>query len=283
MADESTAPTLLKPIPDFATHERAAFGPIRLFDYIDTTDPTYGPVKFYAECEPGGVLPDGLICTLNGIFGGIPAANTEGNYRIAIIAENNESEPLIVAFTLTIKPALALEEPTSFANFKSEVWKALGDNLPLPELTEVMERPITPLEIYYLLERYAVLTIWNVNNLEAPSAKKLLEVKDNSEHYYIYDRGSCLVAAPKDLFSQKRTLEDAYKAARALAHEAYKRGWTIEFAGFNKMVRIAWIELQLEADKNQGKRLEILHYEPSEEDIRMYQQAAKVLSERPSV
>ncbi len=141
--------------------------------------------------------------------------------------------------------------------------------MPLPVMNDVVNRPVTPQEVYYLLQRWATLTIWDAYNLDAPSSKTLLQLPGASPHYAIYDCGSCLVAAPKDLYSYQRTLEDALQSARVLAREVYQRGWTIEFAGFNKMVRAAWVELQVLGDLHK-KPLEILHYTPTADDVRLY-------------
>src|SRR6202044_861685 len=118
------------------------------------------------------------------------------------------------------------------------------------------------------------LAIWDVYNLESAGDKIPLSLPGVSPYYQIYDRGSCLVGAPKDLFSHQRTLADALQTAKVMATEVYKRGWTIEFAGFNKMVRAAWIELQILGDR-QGKQLEILHYTPSAADINVYTAESK--------
>jgi hypothetical protein len=43
----------------------------------------------------------------------------------------------------------------------------------------------------------------------------------------------------------------------------------IEFAGFDKMVRSAWVELQLLSEQY-GKPLEILHYSASPGDVKIF-------------
>jgi hypothetical protein len=148
------------------------------------------------------------------------------------------------------------------------VWEALGKNQPMPDMADIFNLPITTNDIYFLMQRFASLAIWDVYNLESPGDKVLLNLAGSNPHYNIYDRGCCLVGAPKDLFSHQRTLADALQTARVMANEVYKRGWTIEFAGFNKMVRAAWVELQL-LGSTSGKFLEILHYSPSVSDIRL--------------
>ena len=270
-------PVLIKPILPQVVNEGAAFGPFNLNDYIQSPNEESGKVVFLAELADGNALVSGLICTSSGIVSGIPAVGTQGNYEVMIIAENDSGIPLVSPFKLTIKTRIALDDSNIIANLKSQVWEALSKNLPIPEFDELYDRPLTAVEVYYLLQRFATLTIWDAYNLDAPIEKQLLQLKDASPHYHIYDRGSCLVAAPKDLFSHKRTLEDALQSARAMTREVYKRGWTIEFAGFDKMVRASWIELQHLADQH-GKQLDVLHYTPSAEDLKIYSTEAKVMT-----
>ena len=97
-----------------------------------------------------------------------------------------------------------------------------------------------------------MFTIWN------RLAIKLLQLKGISQHYNIYDCGSCLIGAPKDLFSHARTLEDALQTARVMAREAYQRKWTVEFVGFDKMARAARISAA--SRRATWKQLEIVHY-----------------------
>lgn len=273
-------PIILKPIPPLATNEKASFRPISLEDYIQSPDVESGNVEFSAELIDGKSLPAGLICTADGLLGGLPAEGTAGTYEIQIEAKNNHAESLVVPVTLTIGLRPESEDPLFLTNFKSKVWEALGKDLPLPNLGDILDRPITPIEIYYLLQRFAVLTIWDVYNLDSPAEKTLLKLEGVNPHYQIFDRGSCLVAAPISLYSHERTLADALQASKIMAQEVYKRGWTIEFAGFNKMVRAAWIELQNLAVLN-GKSLEILHYTPSSEDVKVYEAQAKSI--RPTI
>jgi hypothetical protein len=267
---EIQKPVIIKEIPaSVVANEGSPFTLIDFKDYIKSPNVESGIVKFYAELNDGDALPSGLICTQDGLFGGIPHKGTAGSYEVIIIAENEADDSCVVTVVLNIREGLAVDDPFFLTDLKSKIWKALGENLALPEFSDVISRPITPVEIYYLLQRFAVLTIWDVYNLEEPTEKVLLTLPDANKYYNIYDKGSCLVAAPKDLFSHERTLADALQTAKVLAREAYKRGWAVEFAGFNKMVRAAWIELQLLGEKN-NKHLEILHHTPSEADKKAY-------------
>lgn len=280
MAEQPQVPVQLKPIPPVITHVAAAFGPLDLHNFIKSPNPADSELFFSAELSDGRALPEGFICTETGLLGGVAHDGTEGNYDVRITAKNGAGSAVFTT-RLTINERFAVQDPFFLTNLKSQVWDALSQNLPLPELSNVVDRPITPTEVYYLLQRYAVLTIWDVYNLESPGAKTLLKLENTNPHYHIYDRGSCLVAAPKDLFSHERTLADALDVSRTLAREVYKRGWTIEFAGFNKMVRAAWVELQHLGDKH-GKKLEILHYVATPEDLRVYNKQVQQQGPTPS-
>lgn len=281
MADESKSIRIVKPIPAQVVNIGATYGPLKLNEFIQPVEGKGGNLRFQAELKDGAPLPKGLICSTDGIVNGIPAKETEGLHHVIINVTNDEMEQLAVEFELTIKPRLTMDESQIFRKLKTEVWEALGKNLPLPEMVDLLNRPITAVEIYYLLQRFATLTIWDVYNLDYPSDKKLITLEGISHHYQVYDRGCCIVGAPKDLFSHERTLEDALQTARAMAREVYKRGWAIEFAGFNKMVRAAWVELQHLGD-SQGKSLEIFHYTPSAEDVKVYVNQSKTKGSMPN-
>lgn len=271
----SNPPVLTKEVPAQIVNEAAAYGPFDLKQFIENPKDS-GSLRFAGELSDGQPLPKGLICTEGGIISGIPAVGTRGAYQFVIIVENESDIPLIVQFAFTIKERIALDTELYGPNFKSQVWEALGKNLPLPDLGELMNRPPTPIEIYYLLQRWATLTIWDVYNLDSPGEKKLLQLEGCSSHYDIWDRGSCIVAAPKDLFSHERTVEDGLQTAKVVAREIYKRGWVIEFAGFDKMVRSAWVELKLLEEKH-GKAIEILHYNPGPDDMKVFNNEFKSL------
>lgn len=264
------APVLLKPIPAQVVNELAAYGPFDLKNFIQSPDGS--KVQFQAELVDGEALPKGLICTSDGLLTGIPAKGTEGGYEIKLTAKN-EAGSIETAIEFTVKPSLVTIDAKYFDDLKSRAWEAIQQDLPIPDLHAMYEKPITPLEIYYLLERWGILTIWDAFNLDAPGEKKPLTLEGASKHYHVYDRGSCLVAAPKDLFSHERTLEDGLKTARAMAREVYRRGWTVELSGFDKMTRAAWVEIQHLSDKH-GKQLEVINYHPTPNDVKLYQEEA---------
>jgi len=262
------APKLLKPITAHVINERAAYGPVDLkafFNLPADDDSLY----ISASLVDGRPLPDGLIVTEDGQFTGIPARKTRGRYQVVVTVVNDEGS-VEAKFDLTIKPAPAKKEDGAefIDELKAQVWQALGQNLPIPELADILERAITPLDIYYLLERWGTLTIYDAYNLEPPGKKTALNLEGMNKQFFIYDRGSCLVSCPKDLFSHERTLEDGLQSARVMAREAFKRGWTMELVGFAKYSRAAWVELQLLADQN-NKLAEVINYNPTTNDVKI--------------
>src|SRR3990167_8325647 len=193
------APVIIKQIPNQGVNERAAFGPFDLKEYIQAPDGS--AVEFRAELADSASLPKGLICTENGIVTGIPAKDTQGNHEIVITARNDVGS-VQAKFVLAITPSLARRKSQAdIDEMKNIVWQALEHNQQLPELAELLDRAITPLDIYYLLERWGTLTIYDAFNLDSPGKKTELQLEGMNKHYHIYDRGCCLVSAPKDLFS----------------------------------------------------------------------------------
>lgn len=260
------APVKLNEIPPQVINERASYGPFPIKDYIKAEDAS--PIKFSASLVSGEPLPKGLICTEDGILTGIPAKGTEGVYEFLITASNDDGS-LDITLPFTIQPTMTDNAAGYIDQLKSQVWEALEQNLPIPELSDMYAREITAADIYYLLQRWGVIIIWDAFNLEPAAGKTLLTLPNASPHYHVYDRGSCLVGAPVDLYSYDRTIEDGLQTARAMAAEVYKRNWTIEMAGVDKFTRAVWIEMQHLADQY-GRKLEIINYTPSESDIKLY-------------
>lgn len=265
-------PKLEKSIPSQVVNERASYGPFDLKDFIKA--PVDAPAQFQAGLLDGNPLPKGLICTGDGILTGIPGKDTQGNYKV-IITATNEGGTLDTEVSFTIKPSLVSGTMELADQLKSQVWEALEKGLQVPDLSELYDRPITPLDIYYLLERWGMLTIWDAYNLDAPGEKHLLQLEGASSHYNVYDRGSCLVASPKDLFSYERTLEDGLMTARAMAREVYQRGWTIQMAGFYKLMRATWVEVQQLVDQY-GKPMDVINFTPDSHDLKIYQSRSEI-------
>lgn len=260
------APLIIKPIPAQVVNELASFAPFDLKPFFQVDD----ACQFSAALQTGESLPKGMICTSDGFLTGIPAKGTVGNYEVVLTVQDAAGS-VEATFTLVVKPSLAASatELGYLDELKAQVWQAIDQHLPIPDLTAMLERAVTPLDIYYLIERFGTLTIYDAFNLDTPGEKVPLQLAGASPHYHVFDRGSCLIACPKELFSHERTLEDGLKTARALAREVYTRDWTMEFVGFDKFTRAAWVELQHLGDKH-GKRPEIINFNPTTNDLNLY-------------
>lgn len=259
------APRLINAIPQQVINELAGFHPFNLQSFFESDT----PIRFSAQQTNGEALPKGMICTSEGMLTGIPAKGTVGAYQLIITAQNETGETN-AEFTLLIRESLVnTETGTSLEELKAQIWDAADKNLPIPDLSELLNREVTPIEIYYLLERWAMLKIWDAFNLDVPGALTPITVEGASPHYATYDRGSCLVAIPKDLFSHERTTEDAFMTARALAREAYSRGWTMDLVGFDKLIRAAWVEVQ-RLNQIHGRNLEVVNYTVKDKDVKLF-------------
>ncbi len=259
-------PSIKQAIPAQVVNERAAYGPFDLKPFFNF--PSLDEVYFTAQLENGQSLPKGMICTGDGLLTGIPAQKTQGHYDVIIIASNDEGE-IESPLSLTIKASLATDPSVQGEPVKARIWEALHNNLPIPELADMYNLPVTPLDVYYLLERWGTITIWDAYNLEAPDVKTPLALDGMSEHFHVYDCGSCIIGVPKNLYSHERTLEDGLKTARAMAREVYQRQWAVDLSGFDKYTRAAWIEIQLLGDKY-AKKLEVINFHPTLEDMHLY-------------
>lgn len=261
------APQFIKPIPDQVVNERAGFPTFDLKQFMAPLDEII-ETRFIAELDNGDPLPTGMICTSDGLLTGIPARETAGSYAIVLKVENAAGRAE-TRFKLLIKETLVATSNDVLDALKAQVWEAIDKNISIPDLMEAMNREISITEIYYLLERWGSIKIWDAFNLDSPSEKQLMDLPNISPHYAAYDRGSCLVAIPKDLFSHERTLADGLQTARALAREAFNRNWTLELVGLDKFTRIAWIEIQ-KLNHIYGKSIEVLNYNPTPHDIKLY-------------
>lgn len=139
-----------------------------------------------------------------------------------------------------------------------------------------IQRPVTKADVYYFLQLFFPLKVWNAFDLSAPKAYKEIQIPGQSPHYRIVDGGSCLMMHPRELFSHERTINDGVQTAKALAHFAYDRMWTVEIAGFEKGQRAFWIYWQHLNIQNETE-LDILRYHPTLQDVRVYHHEAEAI------
>ena len=276
---------------------------------FDEDDDASNGLLYTLELENTGGLPFDLDYTITGVLYGQlrPTALANSPYKIEVTVANGTGFPLITSIELEVLPAVrpedewtlnealedefkgavlgeeeelelfkALQEESekegAFTEEKQAIWEAILQGQTIPELQALLNRPITHQEIYYLLSRISYFVIWDANNSAPAGALHALSLKGASEQFNVYDRGSCIVATPKQLFDHNRTLLNGIQTAQAMAREVFQRGWKVEFGGFDKMVRAAWVEFELLSQKFE-KPVSYSYFNPSPQDVDSLQQA----------
>ncbi|MES2204134.1 MAG: hypothetical protein V4496_02835 [Pseudomonadota bacterium] len=272
----------------------------------DTSGDTSVGLLYTVETEVG-LLPFDLDYTITGMIYGTcrPPALAQSPYKVVVTVTNGSFEPLVTYFELIVLEALRpedewapdttledefeqsiqldaaeeaellktlQEDASGFSEEKRAIWEAIIQGQSIPELKELMDRPISHQEIYYLLSRISYFVIWDANNSAPAGVLQALALKGASEMFNVYDRGSCIVATPKQLFDHNRTLKHGVETAQAMANEVFQRGWRVEFGGFDKMVRAAWVEFELLSQKF-GKPVSYSYFNPSSQDVDSLKQA----------
>ncbi|MGD9152502.1 MAG: putative Ig domain-containing protein [Gammaproteobacteria bacterium] len=246
-------------IPSVAVNEGSEVTAIDLNDYIN--NPTGEALRFTVELVGGGSLPAGINFSADGILSGIPQAGTARPlpYEITIVAFNPKVAPLVMHFKLTIYAAAGKIDYNDFKNY----WQNFAEGLALPDIEQLLTREITPLDIYYMLGRFATLIIWNADDLTSATKGVVIDIPQASKLFKVYDFSSAIVTSPSDLYDPNRGLKDAIQTAKAMIREIKRRNWNIELAGYDKMVTAAWVEVQHLNKATPGNPIKVYNYEPS--------------------
>ena len=312
MADKFSLPELVRPIPDqnatigspyrldakefiqhpLGTREQLIFSAAGESDF---------PLPRGLSCDENGVLsgvPEKGTYRPQGYALFFKATTSKGRYilvdfRLMIaksIRLDDPKEPVEESFDLDADFDAAIDmaaaemdalerrveseiiDDAEMVRDKQKVWQAILNGDTVPEIQSLLDRDVTYDEVYHLMERFAFLAIWNADDRSSAGKMKRLLLEGASEHFDVYDRGACLVGSPKQLFSHERTLLHGIDTAKAMAREALDRGWKVEFGGFDKLVRAAWVEMEALAEK-QNKATGYAHYFPSEQDYELLHQA----------
>lgn len=254
------------------------------------------------ECTPAGLI--------HGTLKAKPADGKLESFQVLVVADAHGQASIIMHVDFDVLPAMeqAVEEdtaqnqleeieqigtgllsiddvplsepeiivPVSVSNQdkKYQIWQSIHENFSLPTTEQVTDRPITAGDIYYLLGRYATLTLWNADVLVPASQLKLLSLPGASEHFHVFDRGSSIVASPKNLYSSQHTLLHTIRTAQAMMREVFSRGWTVEAAGYDRMLKAAWLEGKRLAEMK-GVDLKFLYYNPSQRTEKFYAEHIK--------
>ncbi len=242
-------------------------------------NPNNVSLKFSAELVLGGELPANLTCSESGIITGYLEKNTATflPYAILVVAQGENIDPLTFEIYLHVLPpkgedvALGHEiDGASVPDFNLEAfdnyWKSFSEKLELPDLEKLLTRQITRNDIYYFINKFATLTVWNSDDFRPADNGKLIKILGASDHFMVYDFDVAIVASPKDLYSTSRTITDAVETARAMVQEAYQRNWNIELAGFEKMVSAAWVEAEWLNKKSADHKIEVKNFIPTPDD-----------------
>ena len=258
MADASIM--VIAQVKPIKVNEGSPIQSLDLKSYLE--NPENIPIKFSATMDSGEVLPAWLSLSSEGVLTGKPPVGAAKPlpYAIKVLAITPTSK-LELNFEVRVYTPKTADE---IAKARQEAWQALAKQGVLPEsIQEIIERPITSRDIYYLLGRFASFTVWNADDLRLADNGQLIQVAGISDKFNVYDFEVCLVAIPKDLYSYDRGLGDALQTARAVVREVYNRKWNVEFGGFDRMADAAWYEAY---DLNaQGEhQMEIRNYEPAE-------------------
>jgi hypothetical protein len=231
---------------------------MRRFDIARCSHTPAKALSFSVDETNGQALPEGLSIDNRGQLSGrlSPGASRHSPYQLLININGDDEQ---VAIELHVGPQML---PEDISHAQAEIWKALESGAAIPEdIRKIVERPITKLDIYHLLERYAAFTIWNADDMQLADEGKKIKVSGLSDKFEAYDFGVCLVTTPKDLYSHTRTKGDMRQTARALAKEAHHRHWHVEFGGFDQMASTAWKEIQT-LNKTSSHKMEVRNYTP---------------------
>lgn len=258
-------------------------------------NPSHVPLKFSAELSLGGELPVNLSCSEEGRITGTLEKNTATflPYSVLVVAQAEGVEPLTFEVYLHVDPPLgAAFETESGAELEGEeaaltgdetaepaemefnleqfdqYWHLFSEKMDLPDLEELLTRRVTPREIYYFINKFATLTVWNSDDFRPADNGKLLDILDENDQFLVYDFEVALVATPKELFSTSRTPKDARSVAAAMIQEAHHRKWNVELAGFDKMVSAAWVEAEYlnKTLEDAEYKMAVKNFIPSQED-----------------
>lgn len=257
-------------LPEVRVREGAVFPSISLrqtaYAYIREEAET---MQFSLVLNDKDKMPAGISLREEGELAGNLLTGTASKkpYEVSIKGKSLNKE-LLFRVKVFIYPQTAQQtkqetiRPVDFTSEKAEAWVAISHDLGLPSLQEIVERPISKSDIYYLIGRFALLEVWNASDLSLPGTGKLLHLPEASNKFNVYDFGVCLVTVPVNLFSHERHVLDNVQTAKAIIQEVYKRGWeSLEFAGYDRMVNAAWRAVNtLNLDSN--RLIDVKNYQP---------------------
>lgn len=265
-------------LPIIVTVEGREMEPFEINNYLD--NPNNKTIEVTAALANGSPLPKGLKCSDDGKITGKPLKGTaaEQPYNVNIIVRDKSGVGAIFPALLKIHTDESYQEDIKKRDDLANYWERLQQGLPLPNIEEILNRKISKSDIYWLLGRFATLTVWNGDDLSSPQDGKIIIIKGASDKFNVYEfyndnrQAVAIVTSPKELFDHDRTMADAIQTAKAMAHNIKERGWNCEMAGFGIMTVALWMEVQhlnSIATEDQ-KKIDIYHYHPSDRAYYLY-------------
>lgn len=237
---------------------------MRAFALADCLPDDIDIEEILLDTAKGDALPDGLTLDDKGVIRGVPrmGASVGSPYQLMIdINDETCFQPIELRVGIQMNP----EE---IAKRQLDIWRAYQQGAELPQdFIELLDRPITKLDVYHLVERFASFTVWNADDLALAKTGRKIKIRDVSEKYQVYDFDVCLVATPKDLYASDRSLTHALHTAKAMVREAHRRRWHVEFGGFDKMAMAAWYEVNNLNSRSRHK-MAVRNYTPPAEAAR---------------
>lgn len=288
--------SLKKPLPEFKINEESEMDPIDLHWYLNQeNNVTAEVITFEGGLIDGSPLPDGVVCTNDGAFGGIPEEGTAkpNPYQLEFKAIIGKNPPFIMETKLWIYPVgQMLPEGSIFDTESSEIaivessteadesktyeeianyWakKASGESVDIATLLK--EGGLTRSTLYWLLSRSPTITVWNADDLRAPSDGKLIPLTGDPGKFNIHDFGVAMVVSANDIFSSSRTLTDFENVIQKLIEILFEKDWeAIEIAGFDK--GLVMLAARLKAmNKKKNKPIKIKNFDTSRSDYLLQQ------------
>lgn len=216
------------------------------------------------DTAKGDALPEGITLDAKGVLRGSPRMGSSVSSPFHLQIDIND-ESCIQPIELRVGVQM---NPEEIEKRQLDIWQAFQEGRDLPQdFIELLERPVTKADIYHLIERYASFTVWNSDDMRLAKEGRKIKIRDVSDKYQIYDFDVCLVASPKDLLADDRSLKDALDTARGMVREVHRRRWNIELGGFDKMAMAAWYEVR-ELNDRSRHQMNIKNYTPPAEAAR---------------
>lgn len=257
-------------VPVIFGSEDSEIFPVQLSEFVETEEGA--TVEFSLDTFEGSVLPEGIVLTTNGQITGSPVADSARfkPYECVVVAKTSKIDFIKIPVTFVIYQPIMIEDKEerllAIYNVFEAFWEEFENESPLPDIASILERDVTPQDIYYMLGRFSTLIVWNADDPSTPGEGKIITLPGVSDKFNVYDFGQSLVATPKHLFDMQRGLKDAIITSKAVAEEVHKRKWNVDITGYDKMVSALWVEIQRINKKTPDFKIKVPNYDNTQLD-----------------